>query len=51
MVEFYFEGNIIWKNYDFYFMPCVGDYVVINILHTRLSLVCSSAKERQLKLF
>lgn len=32
MVEFYFEGNIIWKNYDFHFMPCVGDKVVINNL-------------------
>ena len=30
MIEFEYEGNIIWKNYDFYFMPCVGDYVVIN---------------------
>lgn len=32
MVEFEYEGNIIWKNYDSYFMPCVGDYVVINNL-------------------
>ena len=32
MIEFEYEGNIIWKNYDFYFMPCVGDYVVINNL-------------------
>ena len=30
MIEFEYEGNIIWKNYDFYFTPCVGDYVVIN---------------------
>lgn len=32
MVEFEYEGSIIWKNYDFLFMPCVGDKVVINNL-------------------
>lgn len=37
MVEFYFEGNIIWKNYDFYLMPCVGDYVVINNLTYKIN--------------
>ena len=30
MIEFEYEGKKIKKNYDFYFMPCVGDYVVIN---------------------
>lgn len=32
MVEFEYEGSIILKNYDFHFMPCVGDKVVINNL-------------------
>ena len=32
MVEFEYEGGIIWKNYDFHFLPCVGDKVVINNL-------------------
>lgn len=32
MVEFEYEGNIIWRNYDFHFLPCVGDKVVINNL-------------------
>lgn len=32
MIEFEYEGNIIWKNYDSYFMPCVWDKVVINNL-------------------
>ena len=32
MVEFYFEDNLIFEKLDFYFMPCVGDYVVINNL-------------------
>ena len=32
MVEFEYEGSKILKNYDFHFMPCVGDKVVINNL-------------------
>ena len=32
MIEFEYEGNIILRNYDFYFMPCVGDKVVISNL-------------------
>lgn len=32
MVEYEYEGNVIWKNYDFHFMPYIGDKVVINNL-------------------